>query len=118
MDSSSSSDSYDRFVLLSSSDDGAEILLSTVAMVVKAIVEDSDDGTSQPQPKRRKYIVRERENANDLLVSDYFSPQPTYDEKMFRRRFHISKNLFLRIPKDLEDNYGFFSNKDPMRVLI
>ncbi|KAF5823624.1 hypothetical protein HanXRQr2_Chr01g0040341 [Helianthus annuus] len=69
MDSSSSSDSYDRFVLSSSFDDGAEILVSTVAMVVKAIVEDSDEGTSQPQPKRRKYIVRERETANDLLVT-------------------------------------------------
>ncbi|XP_022019320.1 uncharacterized protein LOC110919354 [Helianthus annuus] len=113
MDSSSSSDSYDRFVLSSSSDDGAEILLSTVATVVKAIVEDSDEGTSQPQPKpkRRKYIVRERETTNDLLVRDYFSPEPTYDENMFKRRFRMSKNLFLRISKDLEDNYPYFQQR-------
>ncbi|XP_021980209.2 uncharacterized protein LOC110876346 [Helianthus annuus] len=36
-------------------------------MVMKGIVEDADEGTSQPQPKRRKYIVRERGTANDLL---------------------------------------------------
>ncbi|XP_021980607.1 uncharacterized protein LOC110876758 [Helianthus annuus] len=78
---SSSSDSYDKFVLSSSSDDGAELLLLAVSMVVKAIVEDANEGTSQPQPKRRKYIVRERETANDLLASDYFSPEPTYLRK-------------------------------------
>ncbi|MFS7888856.1 hypothetical protein Hanom_Chr00s000002g01599971 [Helianthus anomalus] len=58
---SSSSDSYEKFALSSSLDDGAELLLSTVSMVVKAIVDNANEGTSQP--KRRNYIVRERETA-------------------------------------------------------
>ncbi|MFS7995824.1 hypothetical protein Hanom_Chr12g01122621 [Helianthus anomalus] len=49
MDSLSSSDSYDKFVLSSSSDDGVELILSAVSMVVKAIVDDVDEGTSQPK---------------------------------------------------------------------
>ncbi|XP_035838825.1 uncharacterized protein LOC110906572 [Helianthus annuus] len=116
MDSSSSS-SYDKFVLSSSSDDEAELILSAVTMVMKAIVEDADEWTSQPQPKPklRKYIVHECETANDLLVSDYFSPESTYDERLFRRRFRMSKKLFLRISKDLEDNYAFFRQRPDER---
>ncbi|MFS8015703.1 hypothetical protein Hanom_Chr15g01359771 [Helianthus anomalus] len=51
MDSSSLRYSYDRFVWSFSSDSGTEILLSTMATIVKTIVEDSDEGTSQPEPK-------------------------------------------------------------------
>ena len=81
----------------SSSDDGAEIFLQTIAAVVKAIVEDEDDEEETQQPKRRRrYIARERHTANDLLVSDYFSAEPKYDEKMFRRRFRMSSNLFFK----------------------
>ncbi|XP_022018806.1 uncharacterized protein LOC110918833 [Helianthus annuus] len=117
MDSSSSSDSYDKFVLSSSSDDGAKLILLVVMMVMKAIVEVevADEGTSQPQPKRRKYIVRERETSNDLLVSDYFSREPTHDKRMFRHRFRMSKNLFLRVSKDLEDTYAFFRQRSDAR---
>ncbi|KAF5796593.1 putative harbinger transposase-derived protein [Helianthus annuus] len=96
----------------SSSDDGAEIFLQTIAAVVKAIVEDEDDEEETQQPKRRRrYIARERHTAKDLLVSDYFSAEPKYDEKMFRRRFRMSKNLFLRISRDLEEKYDYFKQK-------
>ncbi|MFS7991708.1 putative harbinger transposase-derived protein [Helianthus anomalus] len=103
MSSSSSSESS------SSSDDGAEIFLQTIATVVKAIVEDDEEET--PQPKRRRYIARERNTANNLLVSDYFSTEPKYEEKMFRRRFRMSRNLFLRISRYLEEKYVYFQQK-------
>ena len=103
MSSSYSSDSS------SSSDDGAEIFLQTIATVVKAIVEDDEAETSQP--KRRRYTPRERQTANNLLVSDYFSLEPKYDEKMFWRRFRMSKRLFLRISNDLEEKYDFFKQR-------
>ncbi|MFS7974789.1 hypothetical protein Hanom_Chr10g00872811 [Helianthus anomalus] len=65
----------------SSSDDGAEIFLQTIATVVKAIVENEEEEEESQQPKRRRrYIARERVTANDLLVSDYFSAEPKYDD--------------------------------------
>ncbi|MFS7995033.1 putative harbinger transposase-derived protein [Helianthus anomalus] len=96
----------------SSSDDGAEIFLQTIATVVKAIVENEEEEEETQQPKRRRrYIARARLTANDLLVSDYFSAEPKYDEKMFRRRFRMSRNLFLRISRDLEEKYVYFQQK-------
>ena len=66
-------------------------------------------------PKRRKYIVRERQTANESLVRDYFSPESTYDEKSIRRRFRMSRNLFIRISNDLENNYEYFQQRPDAR---
>ncbi|KAJ0880399.1 putative harbinger transposase-derived protein [Helianthus annuus] len=103
MSSSSSSEST------SSSDDGAEIFLQTITTVVKAIVEDDEEETSKP--KRRRYIAREWHTANNLLVNDYLSLNLSIMKKMFRRRFHMSRNLFLSISRDLEEKYVYFQQK-------
>ncbi|MFS7969624.1 putative harbinger transposase-derived protein [Helianthus anomalus] len=93
----------------SSSDDDAGIFLQTIVTVVKVIVEDEEEEEETQQPKRRRrYIARERHTANNLLVSDYFSAEPKYDEKIFRHRFRMSRNLFLRISRDLEEKYVYF----------
>ncbi|KAL7601401.1 hypothetical protein Lser_V15G26961 [Lactuca serriola] len=60
------------------------------------------------EKKHRKWINRDREAENELLVHDYFYPDSLYDLSEFEERFRISRNLFLRIARDLERNYEFF----------
>ena len=43
------------------------------------------------------YIPRDREGANKRLVADYLFDQPRFSEDYFRRRFCMSKRLFMRI---------------------
>ncbi|KAJ0744134.1 putative harbinger transposase-derived protein [Helianthus annuus] len=71
----------------------------------------------RPQAKKGKrgYIERDRRGAHDRLMKDYFDEEPTYSNEMFRRRFRMSKRLFLRIVHDLEANYDFFKQKSDAR---
>lgn len=45
----------------------------------------------------RVYIDRDRKTGHENLVQDYFSPTPTFPHRLFRRRFRMSRNLFLHI---------------------
>lgn len=45
----------------------------------------------------RVYIDCDRKTGHENLVRDYFSPTPTFPHRLFRRRFRMSRNLFLRI---------------------
>ncbi|XP_057416057.1 uncharacterized protein LOC130710722 [Lotus japonicus] len=49
------------------------------------------------RPKRtRKVIERDREAGHERLWMDYFSENPAYPEELFRRRFRMRKDVFLR----------------------
>ncbi|XP_023644546.1 putative nuclease HARBI1 [Capsella rubella] len=61
--------------------------------------------------KKRAYIERNREEGHERLWNDYFSDNPTYPERMFRRRFRMNKPLFLRIVNRLSEEVGYFQPK-------
>ncbi|KAL2461631.1 putative harbinger transposase-derived nuclease [Abeliophyllum distichum] len=56
-------------------------------------------------------INRDRENADTRLFNDYFADNPRYNESMFRRRFRMSRNLFLRIVQAVEGHDKCFNQK-------
>ncbi|XP_042415158.1 uncharacterized protein LOC122004316 [Zingiber officinale] len=59
--------------------------------------------------QRRRTITRDRVAGHTRLVNDYFCVEPMYTDDMFRRRFRMRKELFLRIVTDLENHpSGFF----------
>ncbi|XP_038685788.1 uncharacterized protein LOC119985570 [Tripterygium wilfordii] len=60
------------------------------------------------QPRTCINIHRDREMAHNDLVRDYFAPNCTYPPHMFRRRFRMRQELFLRIKDDLEATYTYF----------
>ena len=78
----------------------------------------SDAVTVSQSRRSRKYIVRDRLAANDRLMQDYFNDPPTYDEATFRRRFRMSKRLFLRIVGDLERDYEHFQQRPDARGML
>ncbi|CAL1359562.1 unnamed protein product [Linum trigynum] len=45
----------------------------------------------------RKVVRRNRVEANQRLMQQYFVPNPTYDARFFRRRFQIPLSLFNRV---------------------
>ncbi|KAI4970774.1 hypothetical protein ZWY2020_001688 [Hordeum vulgare] len=45
----------------------------------------------------RAFIQRERVEAHKRLMRNYFGPQPVFPDKYFRRRFRMSKDLFIHI---------------------
>ncbi|KAJ0789049.1 putative harbinger transposase-derived protein [Helianthus annuus] len=69
----------------------------------------------QPEKNKRGYIERDRRATHDRLMKDYFDEAPTFSNQMFRRRFRMSKRLFLRIVDDLEANCDYFKQKADAR---
>ncbi|XP_073153988.1 uncharacterized protein [Henckelia pumila] len=56
----------------------------------------------------RRTIYRDRENAAQNLFNDYFVENPTYNEEMFRRRFRMSRILFLHIVDAVQNHDSYF----------
>jgi hypothetical protein len=72
-----------------------------------------DDDTGAPvqhggsRPGRSANIDRNRVHGARQIYDDYFSTTPTYGPELFRRRFRMNRQLFLRIAAGVQkfDNY-------------
>lgn len=56
----------------------------------------------------RNYIKRDFAIFDKILYDDYISDTPRYPEAVFRRRFRMSKKMFLKISEDLKNFDPFF----------
>ncbi|XP_075499908.1 uncharacterized protein LOC142538477 [Primulina tabacum] len=56
-------------------------------------------------------IHRDRKIADRNLFNDYFADNPRYNEAMFRRRFRMSRNLFLRIVDEVKNHDIYFTQR-------
>ena len=56
----------------------------------------------------RKKIWRDRIDAHNRLMKNYFVENPTYPESYFRRRFRMSTELFRRTTEKLARHDRFF----------
>nr|KAJ0184467.1 hypothetical protein LSAT_V11C900458130 [Lactuca sativa] len=88
-------------------DSDDELVLNTLLSMAQNMVRERCK-SSYSEKKHRKWINRDREAENELLVCDYFAPDSLYNLSKFEERFRISRNSFLRIARDLERNYEFF----------
>ncbi|XP_065626931.1 uncharacterized protein LOC112038335 [Quercus suber] len=85
----------------------------------KLLFDDSDEDEimrrvlkgSRVQRKRRQYIERDRLAGHKRLYLDYFADTPMYPPNLFRRRFQMSQNLFLRIQHKVEAYESYFMQK-------
>nr|XP_043633763.1 protein ALP1-like [Erigeron canadensis] len=73
--------------------------------------DDADDEVVRPRFKRQTTIVRRRQEDEARLMRNYFVDEPIYNAKMFRRRYRMSKRLFLQIFDDLAAEYPFFQQR-------
>ncbi|XP_049350216.1 uncharacterized protein LOC125814815 [Solanum verrucosum] len=56
-------------------------------------------------------INRDRETVDDNLFRDYFSATPHFNDAIFRRRYRMSRNLFLRIVDAIKDHDTYFEQR-------
>jgi hypothetical protein len=83
--------------------------------VILAIAESDDDEEVMQhggsRPGRTANINREPLRFHNQLVEDYFAERPRYGDELFRRRFRMSKTLFLCIVNDIEEHDDYFKQK-------
>ncbi|XP_030939981.1 putative nuclease HARBI1 [Quercus lobata] len=85
----------------------------------KLLFDDSDEDEimrrilkgSTVQRKCRRYIERDRLAGHKRLYLDYFADTPVYPPNLFRRRFRMSRSLFLRIQSRVETYESYFIQK-------
>ena len=93
----------------SDSDDG-EFIATFYAVVGHAINEQI------PRVRLTRDVVhRNREEAHERLVRDYFAPDCIYGEREFLRRFRMHRDVFLRICNALEEHSDYFKQRPDAR---
>ncbi|XP_057739831.1 uncharacterized protein LOC130956911 [Arachis stenosperma] len=77
------------------------------------LLEDSEeeDIDRSPIPITRRWINRDREAGHDRLFQDYFADEPVYNADIFRRRFRMRRDVFLRIVDALSNVYPYFHQR-------
>ncbi|XP_019087475.1 PREDICTED: uncharacterized protein LOC104728272 [Camelina sativa] len=83
---------------------------------VDSIVEEIQYNYTHPEVPtapivRRVHINRNREDGHTRLWNDYFSENPPYTQDMFRRRFRMNKQLFIRIVNTIENGVPYFRQR-------
>ncbi|XP_013624960.1 uncharacterized protein LOC125583368 [Brassica napus] len=82
--------------------------------VFEEIFEDTFTNIAEAQTsnqRSRAYIEQNREGGQDRVWNDYFSEDSTFSSQLFRRRFRMNKDLFLRIVHGLSENIPFFQQR-------
>ncbi|XP_073271458.1 uncharacterized protein [Primulina huaijiensis] len=80
--------------------------------LVVAYIIQQEQGTHRGSIRGHVVIHRDREIADRNLLNDYFAENPTYNESMFRRRFRMSRNLFLRIVVVVKNHDAYFTQRN------
>ncbi|XP_071727149.1 protein ALP1-like [Rutidosis leptorrhynchoides] len=88
-----------QFLIDDDSDD--EKMVNLVSSMGEEEVE--GEASSSRVPRSRIYIPRDRESAADRLFNDYFADSPVYPKNKFKRRFRMSRQLFLRIVEGISN---------------
>ena len=65
-------------------------------------------GTGSGDRISRQYQYRDQVSGHSRLLNDYFVENPVYDETLFRRRFRLSRPLFLRILHTIQQYDHYF----------
>lgn len=68
-----------------------------------------------PKISRNPPEKSDRYGAHDCLVAAYFSKNLVYDEQVFRRRFRMSRRLFLWIVHDIKSRSRYFQQMQDAR---
>lgn len=63
------------------------------------------------RPGRRPNVERECVLGHERIFRDYFAADPVYNELQFRRRFRMSRQLFLRLVDAVQDHDAYFIQK-------
>ncbi|XP_035551461.1 uncharacterized protein LOC118349841 [Juglans regia] len=83
-----------------SSDDELDAVINAEA--------DGESSRHHGNRQRCKFIRRDHIQGHECFFRDYFSENPVYPSNLFRRRFRMSRPLFLRILNEVEAYEPYF----------
>ncbi|CAD6336444.1 unnamed protein product [Miscanthus lutarioriparius] len=79
----------------------AEIDAKIGREVEKELEQELTGSSTRRRGYTRRYIDRDHEEDHNRLFAKYFCDNPLYTNGQFRQRFHMRKQLFLRIVEAL-----------------
>ncbi|XP_062715219.1 uncharacterized protein LOC134291473 [Aedes albopictus] len=97
-------------VFSESSDDELEFM-GQMLVHGQAVVAGTVDSREKKKRSRKPNIERQAQEGAQRLVADYFAVNPTYTDDQFRRRFRMSRTLFLRIVDAVEEANIYFRQR-------
>ncbi|GJT98937.1 ALP1-like protein [Tanacetum coccineum] len=77
--------------------------ISDLEMITQQVRAEQEQEEEAEQVRHRNYIYRERLDAEERLMADYFGPNPKYPLYYFRKRYRMSRKLFLEIVSCIEN---------------
>ncbi|XP_050259469.1 uncharacterized protein LOC126704472 [Quercus robur] len=92
----------------SSDDDEMEL---TLAIAIEELKNEGASTSRRRSVQPRRFIWRNPLQGHDRLFHDYFVETPVYPPNVFRRRFRMSRSLFLRIHSRVEATEPYFVQK-------
>ncbi|GKC60015.1 hypothetical protein Tco_1087613 [Tanacetum coccineum] len=85
--------------------------MDDIEMIMQQLQSEQELEQAAESSNRRKYINRERLEAEEHLRADYFGAHPKYPDYYFRRRYRMSRKLFLEIAAGIEN---YFQTHHPL----
>lgn len=89
---------------------------SVAADAINLLIQEEDDNHLEPvhggsRPGRRPNLPRGFMEGYERIYKDYLAPNPIYGETLFRRRFRMHRNLFMKIVDDVTAHNIYFQQK-------
>ena len=101
--SSSDDENMEFFNDLDHEEEAVQLAISNNKLVIQYLLNQQENqaihGGSVPG---RCFIHSDQESVHDRLFNDYFLETPKYNDILFRRRYCMSRSLFLRILHEVE----------------
>ncbi|XP_022016847.1 uncharacterized protein LOC110916410 [Helianthus annuus] len=86
-----------------------DMIIAITQETINYLREKAQSSTSRT---RQPALERDRLGDHERLMEDYVCENPLYDDVQFRRRFRMSRRLFLKISNDLASEFPFFTQRE------
>ncbi|XP_022013817.1 uncharacterized protein LOC110913285 [Helianthus annuus] len=86
-----------------------DMVIAITQEAINYLREEAQFSTSRT---RQPALERDRLGAHECLVQDYFCENPLYDDGQFKRRFRMSRRIFIKISNDLAGEFPFFIQRE------
>ncbi|GJR66299.1 hypothetical protein Tco_0012364 [Tanacetum coccineum] len=81
----------------------SDLDMDDIEMILQQLKYEQEQEQAVESSHRHNYIYRERGDAEERLMADYFGAHPKYPSYYFRKLYRMSRKLFLEIVAGIEN---------------